>query len=358
MNRKYVRRYIFCVMAVIVGIGACWAAVDWPSSVSAALRPPPSRWLTFPLASGWSLNSDVNGERVVWAQTAWGGGPPTCNLEGRAWSLHQSALSSEPPVDICLYDAQTGLITTVVGDGAYNFWPRLAGDWLVWRTSEQMPRVRARNLATADEVELPSYFPAYPNIDGHLVVFETDGKIAAFDLFSQQVITQVAAPGSIMGFPDISGDTMVWMQARSNYPEPPDWNILGYDLTSEAVFTISDRLGSELYPRIDGDRVIWGWQENIYGYDLASGQRLTVTEAAGIQEWPAVSGNLVVWMDGGDIAGKDLATNEAWLIWTGPYAARQPSVWGHLVAWDLGYDGAAAARKMAEFRFLPLLNSP
>jgi beta propeller repeat protein len=231
-------------------------------------------------------------------------------------------------------------------------------------------------LVTGEEIELPPAglpFPDYPNISGDLVVYETmdelppngywGDKIVTFDLSSREVFTVAASVGVFMDFPDISGDTVVWMQMPDDYPDPPDFDILGYDLASQTPFTVSDRPGNELWPRIDGDIVVWQWQGNIYGYDLASGERLTITEAAGTQDWPAISGDLVVWTDDRygvtQTFGKFLSTGEEVFISEGSgYTTNQPSVWGNVVAWDRGLDGAGGARRMTDFAWLPVVGVP
>jgi len=274
--------------------------------------------------------------------------------------------------DICLYDTQTGQITHITNTGAQDQWPRIHGDWVVFRRgSIPFERIVAKNLITGQEMELPhDYEPDTPNIHGEIVVYYNlvnigvvlNDSIRAYDLTTQELMTITYSPNPAFEyahvlFPDVYSGTIVWQQSL---PANQDYDIIGYDMGSQTTFTISGKTGNEEHPRIDGDLVVWDWQGDIYGYDLASGQRLTITQDAWYQWWPAVSGNLVVWMDNRngrwDIYGYDLALGEEyWLSENASEEAFQPAVWGNLAAWDHSFaDGVTGARKMTDFAFLPL----
>lgn len=356
------------------------------------------RWVQFPLAYYPSSYADVYENVIIWSE--YGGSPGyefTCTLTNSNPLQHfpTPALNSDysvnfsqfgitndhifqrqppPPLkwDICQYDAQTGQITHITDSGAMDLWPRIHGDWVVFRRGGiPFERIVAKNLITGQETELPHGFePDTPNVHNDVVVYfdfigvqgVPNDRILAYDLTTQELITVAYSPNpafeySHVYFPDVYSGTIVWQESP---PANQDYDIIGYDMGSQTTFTISGKVGNEEHPRIDGDLVVWDWQGDIYGYNLASGQRLTITQDAWFQLWPAVSGNLVVWMDNRngrwDIYGYDLALGEEyWLSENASEEAFQPAVWGNLAAWDHSLaDGATGARKMTNFAFLPL----
>lgn len=361
------------------------------------------RWVEFPLAIGPSLFADVYKNSIIWSQYGWPDAPPSCTMtnsnavqrpsilapnSGHLANFSQIGITSNPvrndsedlfprqPTppdvdwDICLYDAQTGQITHITNTGAQDEWPRLHGNWLVFkRGSISNQRVIVKNLTTGQETTLPyGFWPDTPNIHNEVVVYHDwdsvqsvpSERILAYDLTTQELMTITYSPNppfefAHVYFPDVYSGTVVWQQSP---PANQDYDIISYDLSSQSFFTISDKAGNEEHPRIDGDLVVWDWHGDIYGYDLATSQRLTITQDAWWQIWPAVSGNLVVWMDSRngqwDIYGYDLALGETYRITSDPRYEYVPAVWENLVAYDRFGGGAAGARKMTEFAFLPL----
>lgn len=353
------------------------------------------RWIEIPLSYGPSIDADAYQHFIIWSQYGWPDAPPSCTLtdtlslrlasrplinsggflSGGGASILPWQQIAPPDVDwdICLYDLWTGQVTHVTNTGAQDQWPRMDGDWIVFRRgSVSNRRIIAVNLATSQAITLPRD-PAVPQPDapnihqGHVVYkdftllgpqYELAGKIMAYDLDSQELLTITASPDYAVDFLDVYSQTIVWQQSPT---ATQDYDIVGYDLAGHSFFTVSAQPGDELHPRIDGSIVVWEWQGNIYGYDLAANERLTITQAAGTQAWPAVSGSLVVWTDDRngpwDIFAYDLAgakeyrvTNETMLD------AYHPAVWGNVVAWDHYLDGTGAAWQASHFVYLPALH--
>jgi hypothetical protein len=83
---------------------------------------------------------------------------------------------------------------------------------------------------------------------------------------------------------------------------------------------------------------------DIMGLDLKTNQVVTVTKAPGDQLMPRISGSVAVWVDNGhscptcdyDVLGKDLATGSEFAIATGPNDQLFPAVAGRKVAWVEG----------------------
>jgi beta propeller repeat protein len=220
---------------------------------------------------------------------------------------------------------------------------------------------------TGEEIEVPPAglpFQEHANIDGTTVVYETidelppngywGDKIVTFDLTTQKLFTVAATLDYYMDYPDISGDTVVWRQITTDMlVGPSGYDIMGFDLSNGMPFTISDRLGDEGLPRVDGDLVVWDWEGDIYAYRLSTGETITVTEAPGEQERPAVDGERVVWRDirhgRWDVYLKDLATGVEERI-TEPYycGAGWPALGDETVAW------ACDPRRMTHFTWLPV----
>jgi beta propeller repeat protein len=152
-------------------------------------------------------------------------------------------------------------------------------------------------------------------ISGDIVVYDTNGEIYGYDL-STHTGFSIAHHGSSQ-FPDISGDTIVWMDHRNG-----NWDIYGYDLGENREFQITSHAADQKWPVIDGNTVVWvDWRNGgdtaygyaLYGYDLASGTEFWISGHSTPIACPAISGNVVVWSDrrygGWDVSGYDLSSH-------------------------------------------------
>jgi len=112
-------------------------------------------------------------------------------------------------------------------------------------------------------------------------------------------------------YPEISGSICVWEDNRGG-----DWDIYGYEFTSETEFPVCTDAGDQMLPRISGSGVVWQDNRNgswdVYYCDLSTAETRQITNLPGTEYWPDISGNIIVWTDdrraGWDIYSYDLST--------------------------------------------------
>jgi beta propeller repeat protein len=395
VKQPFANRWWICVLVGLASISLLFLTLTLPTQAKPQSGPPPV-WRSFPLAHlNGSYNINVFDHYILWSDfDAAPAGPASCeqplaagipdNLEARSETsslaygdffdfqkiFQQTFL---PPIDhdICIYDTHTGLVDYLIpNDGFEDSWPRMYGDWVVFqRWGGSGYTLILYNIVTSEQRVITDWTQEAqrPAVYDNLVVYDNHHpgnyymRISAYQISNGEYITISMAPRPfyLQGYPDIYDQTVVWLRSVTN--SPIDWELVGYDLTSQTPFTISARPGNEGIPHIDGDLVVWHWEDDIYGYNISTGEYLTITNDPYRQIFPDVYQNLVVWSDDRhgrwDVYARDLETGETfWITEDNPLPQSYfPSVWGNLVAWDSNLDGAAAARKMTEFGFLPIL---
>lgn len=142
-------------------------------------------------------------------------------------------------------------------------------------------------------------------------------------------------------YPAVCGDIVVWEDPHSGPTA-----IYAYALSGGKAYAVSPGSGNQRFPRISGGVVVWQDERNaattgsdIYGYDMSLNVPLTICTAAGLQEYPAIGGRFVVWMDkrnadtGSDIYGYCLDTQEEFAISVAEGAQERPAIDGEWVVW-------------------------
>jgi len=201
----------------------------------------------------------------------------------------------------------------------------ISGDVIAWRREGQIGFVY--DLSTGDGVPL-SMRPE--DVDGHLVVctssdltktlvynvsegtniYVTDGWASAIDgarvvwvryndIYMYDLIeheeTQITDSTASEGFPDISGDKIVYRKKESGV-----WSVCLYDLSKKTEMTIATDQNSNCFPAIDNDRVVWTNIENgrqdIYMYTISTKTILPICAKEGAY-LPSISGDIVAWND-------------------------------------------------------------
>jgi beta propeller repeat protein len=243
------------------------------------------------------------------------------------------------------------------------------GDWIAFqREMINAPHLVLYNIVSGHEMLITDTLytgASDPAIHGDWVVYSNpfDGQIRAYKLSTQEIL-ELSSPSIYFHInPDIYQQIVVWQQVDF---QDYSVDIVGYDLSNNTPFTISAQIGNEGNPKVYEDIVVWDWNGDIYSYNLATSQYMTLTNDPFPQMTPDIYENLIVWRDGRhnrwDIYGIDLQTNEVFSVTQGINPVPDtysPDIWGNIVAWHgPGNQGAAAAIKMTEFSFLPLLNNP
>jgi beta propeller repeat protein len=207
------------------------------------------------------------------------------------------------PTDIFLADLDRGEIENVTATGAWEIWPDIDGDIVVW-------------------------LDAYSGLGIHGV-----------DLRTRQVFT-VTSGQHELSRPRISGDVVVWADDRRG-----EWDVYGYRLSTQEEFAIATAPGNQHDPDIDGQTVVWwdsrggnAYNDHIYAYDLSSGAERPIATNPGDKHSPVVSGNWVVWLDdrngNWDIYAYHLAENQEQPLILQPGDQRELAIEGDLLAWQ------------------------
>ncbi|MDQ3928298.1 MAG: hypothetical protein M3328_04020, partial [Chloroflexota bacterium] len=260
--------------------------------------------------------------------------------------------------------------TITVADGpASQVWGRIAGSTVVYdECTNKGCRVMAVDVSKPGSkvtAVSPANAPAYmPSTDGKTVVW-VDGRkagknaglyeatnnlnIMGADLATGKVFTVTTAAKSQI-YPDVSGDIVVWADFRNSKSatDLASGDIYMYNIRTGKETLVTRAAGLQTGPVTNGKVIVWadyrnepkpdGFNSNIYGYDIATKKEFVITKEPSTQLYPAISGNTVVWADWrngeGDIFGYDMATKKEFLVTDSPGSQIMPSISGNLVVWS------------------------
>ena len=141
----------------------------------------------------------------------------------------------------------------------------------------------------------------------------------------------------------IYGDIVIWVNESNG-----NWDIYGYNLSTEKEFQITTDPASQSQPAIYGDIVVWTDERSghgdIYGYSFSTEKEFQITTGWHYQSQPAIYGDIVVWVErrwknvrndfDRDIYGHSLSTNEEFQITTDPNDQQNPAIYGDVVVFD------------------------
>lgn len=142
-------------------------------------------------------------------------------------------------------------------------------------------------------------------IDGHLVAWEYDDRIQVRNL-STGTTRYIPDDGGMQAEPDVSGDRVVYMDNASG-----NWDIKMYRWSTDSVSTVRATSASEVFPRIDGNYVVW-WDDtddDVWGrnYDMGGATATQLTVAVPSALYDVDNGHLAISVPGNDIHVKNLA---------------------------------------------------
>lgn len=218
---------------------------------------------------------DVDGRRVVWQDFRFG------------------------PTDIFLRDLTTGVITNLTQSATWEVQPDLDGDLVVWKDGYNGIGIHGLNLVTGQIFTVTEGHSetSRPHLSGNLVVWADnraggdDWNIYGYNVESETEFTIADAPGSQQD-PRIDGNYVVWW----DYQE----HVYLYDVSTQQTTPILDTWGARLPDVSQADNVLV-WQDfrngnwDIYGYDLTSQTEITLVVAAEAQENPVIADGLLAY---------------------------------------------------------------
>ncbi len=203
------------------------------------------------------LNPAIHGNTVVWQD----GDAGDFNIYGA--DITDLNNPAEFQIAAFEYDQQSPVVyrTIVVWqDNFFGDWDIYAAD--IWRRNK--PEEAAVSYIENDQQS--------PAIRGNIVVWQDnffgDWDIYAADISDFDRLSR-AEPNDLIEFvittnessqtnPDIDGNIIVWQDNRNN-----NWDIFGYNLTTQKEFQITDESHDQTNPAISGNVVVW--QDNRNG---------------------------------------------------------------------------------------------
>jgi beta propeller repeat protein len=160
--------------------------------------------------------------------------------------------------------------------------------------------------------------------------------------------------------PRISGDTIVWLDARNQPLEqyPLRFDVYAYNLRTGQETRITENATAEGYNQvaIDGSTIVWtdmrhadmdvishagndsAYNNEIYTFDLSTGEERRITTSPGNDQSPGISGNIITWLrqedyQKADIFLYDLESRLEAPVSTSGYAAFSPSIYEKKIVW-------------------------
>lgn len=213
----------------------------------------------------------ISGERVVWI-----GYPLTTQA------------------DVYIGDVSKNVTTRITSDAAYQNFPDIHGDKVVWqdyRNTTNSNKINADiyyyNFLTTQtkQITTNTAYQTSPSIWGNRIVWEdyrnaqtvsTNADIYLYDVLTGQE-TQITTNGAAQMFPDIWEDKIVWEDYRNGVGD-----IYMFDITTKTERAISTFNSYKTHPVIYGNWIIWQdyrngkTQADLYGYDLSTNQEYPI----------------------------------------------------------------------------------
>ncbi len=219
-----------------------------------------------------------------------------------------------------------------------------------------------QRLALAVPLPTPGTERSQPSLDGQTLVWVntpppdvTQGgtpsapalqqqTIGAYDLTRHRVIALPNVGAGPKRRPAVSGSLIVYSDKRSG-----EWDIYGYDLSTNTEFPIAIGGGAHGYTAVSGSTVIYDvYRDNssdIMGYTVKDKKTFAIAAGGGDQEYAQISGNTVVYLDRGMTGGNpslklyDIETKQTKTLAKDHLVAR-PEISGDLVVWEDWRNGA------------------
>lgn len=198
-----------------------------------------------------------------------------------------------------------------------------------------------------------------PAIHGSNVVWSSAGDVFLLDLGTGKV-QQITNDNHAQVYPNIYGDTIVWLDNRHKAPDhyPRPFDVYAYDLKTKSEKRLTSATTAEGYNRlsISGNLVAWAdnrhadpeisthpsndpeYNNEIYVYNLTTGQEKRITSYPGNDHYPDIEGDKIVWLRQEDYIRADvfvynLETGGESQVSKSRFADFQPSIHEDRIVW-------------------------
>jgi len=243
----------------------------------------------------------------------------------------------------------------ITTDTSNQYHPRIYGDTVVWHDERKGDwDIYVYNISIGKEFQVTSnesdqLFPAiYEDtivwydrrkgdscyIYGYNLYTKREFSVADVKIRIEEVYSGLKPLEPYLA---IYEDIVVWQDYRNG-----DWDIYGYDLSTDQEFPIAIERGDQFHVAIYKDVVVWGDNRNgnwdIYGYNISTRQIFPIESYDKDQRRPTIYGNVVVWEDNRngnwDIYSYDLSTKKKFQITTDTSDQFHPAVYEDIVVWE------------------------
>ena len=266
---------------------------------------------------------------------------------------------------------------TRVTDTPYDEYAvRISGDWLVyvtgtgsgvWFDNEEI-YIHQLSSGIATRLTNDGVRQYQASISGDQVVW-TDYRWVTvgwdYDVFGYDISSDLLGPVSAVGAaqyqPSISGDRVVWVD---NHDDISHYILYTEDPVSHIQGPVYSTPGGQWVPELDGERVVWEDQSSdegdIYLYDFGTATLTPICIATGRQMTPDIDGDIVVWTDYRSgtftIWFYNLSTSETGPVYPQDAVQYDPRVSGTKVVWHAS--GGVYLYDLATDEFKELSHGP
>jgi len=316
-------------VALYLTLGAMFSLLTAGNAVGTAVGPD----VPICAASEDQWNPDISGSTVVWTD------------ERRELTDYMAVYGHE---------LTTGEEFPIATDYQTNYYyASISGSKVVWHAWPYWTGIYGKDLDTGMSFSVGSGPKTTPDISGETVVWmdRRDEHTNSFDIYGKDLSSgqefAVCAELRRQWYPAISGSIVVWADERNSSVTDFESDIYGYDLATDQEFPVCIQDSFQSQPCVSGGLVAWRDSRNytttgydIYGYDMGTEEEFPICVLQGNQSAPAISGDIVVYADsrnagisGSDIYGCDLSTSEEFPICTAQGNQSSPQISGNVVVW-------------------------
>jgi beta propeller repeat protein len=264
-------------------------------------------------ASSYSLHTIDIDTKVEQFRTHTGYTEPQIRMWGNrvVWVGYPSTTQA----DVYEFDLTSNLTFRVTNDTAFQNYPDIQGERIVWQDYRNTPTTNAKNAdiymydfttGMTRQITTDTAYQSFPAIWGNRIVWQ-DYRNAAVDTLNADIYmydvstdqeVQITTDSSYQTYPDIWEDRIVWEDFRNGTGD-----IYLYDLATHSERPISTYPAYKTHPVIYRDWIVWqdyrngSTQADIYGYYLGLDQEFPLIVQGDHQDLPQLDSNNVVWQD-------------------------------------------------------------
>jgi beta propeller repeat protein len=225
------------------------------------------------------------------------------------WQDYRNMVNNNANADIYLYDFNTGILKQITTNNSYQSLPAIWGDLIVWEDHRNADidstnsDIYLYNLSTDQEIQITSNPAAQlnPDICENIIVWEDyrnqgNSDIYMFD-FTTGIEEAVSTFNSYKSHPVVYGNWIVWLDYRNS----PYADIYGYNLNTKKEYPIITQADHQDFVILDNLNLIWqdfrSYRQDLYRAVLINPQSafLTINSPNGGENYSVGSTLTIIW---------------------------------------------------------------